>query len=97
MEAVVGQSLSDVRVHNGPEADHLSRAVQARAFTTGRDVFFARGEYRPSTASGQQLLAHELTHVAQQRGASTSGPMTVSEPGDVFEREADQVAGDAGT
>ena len=85
-------ALADVRVHTDDHADALARAVSARAFTTGADVFFARGEYRPGTSSGDSLLAHELTHVVQQRGASASGPLTVSEPGDPFEVEADAVA-----
>jgi hypothetical protein len=92
----VGDSLGDVRVHDGPAADALARSVQARAFTTGRDVFFARGEYRPGTAGGDRLLAHELTHVVQQRGAPVTGPLTVTEPGDRFEREADRAADDVG-
>lgn len=92
IEPLVGDSLTDVRVHDNPSADALARSVQARAFTTGRDVFFARGEYRPGSASGERLLAHELTHVVQQRGAPLSGPLTVSDPGDPFEREADRTA-----
>jgi hypothetical protein len=96
MESVVGGGLADVRIHDGDAADGLARSVQARAFATGRELFFARGEYRPDTSSGRQLLAHELTHVAQQRGGSTSGPLTVSQPGDAFEREADRVADGVG-
>jgi hypothetical protein len=96
IEPLVGASLSDVRVHDNPDADALARSVQARAFTTGRDVFFARGEYRPGSASGERLLAHELTHVVQQRGAPVSGPLTVTEPGDPFEREAERTADGAG-
>ena len=57
------------------------------------DVFFAAGAYEPQTARGRRLIAHELTHVAQQRGAATSGPLTVSEPGDALERDAEDVAG----
>lgn len=89
----VGDPLDDVRVHTDPTADTLARSVSARAFTTGTDVYFAAGEYRPGSADGDSLLAHELTHVAQQRGAPTSGPLTVSEPGDAMETEADAVAG----
>ena len=88
----LGDPLDDVRVHTDDTADALARSVAARAFTTGTDVYFANGEYRPGTAGGDALLAHELTHVVQQRGAPTSGPLTVSEPGDAMEREADAVA-----
>lgn len=90
--AHVGDPLTDVRIHTDSTADALSRSVSARAFTTGTDVFFAAGEYQPSSTSGRELIAHELTHVAQQRGAATGGPMTVSEPGDAIEHQADEVA-----
>ena len=85
--------LSDVRVHTGDTADALNTAVSARAFATGTDVYFAQGEYKPNTMDGDRLIAHELAHVVQQRGAPTSGPLTVSQPGDALEREADDVAG----
>jgi hypothetical protein len=84
--------LSDVRVHADESADQLSRSVSARAFATGTDVYFAKGEYNPGSDSGDRLIAHELAHVVQQRGASTSGPLSVSQPGDSLEREADDVA-----
>jgi hypothetical protein len=88
-EASLGEPLGDVRVHTGSEADALARSVSARAFTTGTDVYFAAGEFNPSTADGQRLIGHELAHVAQQRGAPTSGPLRVSQPGEPLEREAD--------
>lgn len=94
VEPKVGDDFSDVRLHTDAQADSLARSVSARAFTTGSDVFFAAGEYQPSSSSGQELLAHELTHVTQQRGAPTTGPMTVSQPGDAVEVEAESVAGD---
>jgi hypothetical protein len=84
--------LSDVRVHTDSTAHDLNHAVSARAFATGSDVYFAQGEYKPNTSDGDKLIAHELAHVVQQRGAPTSGPLTVSEPGDSLEREADSVA-----
>jgi hypothetical protein len=84
--------LSDVRVHTDDTADTLNRSVSARAFATGTDVYFAGGEYNPGSESGDKLIAHELAHVVQQRGASSSGPLTVSQPGDALEREADSVA-----
>ena len=65
----LGDSFADVRVHDDDHAAALSRAVSARAFTVGRDIFFGGGEYRPGTAGGRELLTHELAHVVQQRGA----------------------------
>jgi hypothetical protein len=88
--------LSDVRVHTDDTADQLNRSVSARAFATGTDVYFAKGEYNPGSASGDKLIAHELAHVVQQRGASAAGPLSVSEPGDAMEQEADSVADQIG-
>ena len=96
LESSLGEPLGDVRVHTDPEADALARSVSARAFTTGTDVYFAQGEFRPSTGDGQRLIGHELAHVVQQRGAPTSGPLRVSQPGEPLEREADDVSRDIG-
>jgi hypothetical protein len=84
--------LGDVTVHTDDTADNLNRSVSARAFATGTDVYFAKGEYNPGSADGDRLLAHELAHVVQQRGAANTGPLTVSQPGDALESEADDVA-----
>ncbi|KAA9396515.1 DUF4157 domain-containing protein [Haloarcula sp. CBA1130] len=65
-ESRFDRDFGDVRVHTGSDADRLAQSLNAKAFTTGSDVFFAGGEYRPRTAAGQRLLAHELTHVVQQ-------------------------------
>ena len=85
-------SLNDVTVHTDDTSDQLNRSVSARAFATGTDVYFAKGEYNPGSADGDRLIAHELAHVVQQRGAANSGPLTVSQPGDALETEADSVA-----
>src|SRR5215207_4242342 len=85
-------SLHDVTVHTDDTADELNHSVSARAFATGTDVYFAKGEYNPGSADGDRLIAHELAHVVQQRGAANSGPLTVSNPGDALETEADSVA-----
>ena len=79
-------------MHTGETADSLNTAVAARAFATGTDVYFAKDQYKPNTSDGDKLIAHELAHVVQQRGAPTSGPLTVSNPGDAMENEADSVA-----
>jgi hypothetical protein len=91
MEGSLGD-LSDVTVHTDDTADSLNRSVSARAFATGTDVYFAKGEYNPGSSDGDTLIAHELAHVVQQRGAPASGPLTVSNPGDALETEADSVA-----
>ena len=90
----LGDSLHDVRVHTDAAAAALARAVSARAFTVGSDIFFASGEYRPGSHEGDNLIAHEAAHVVQQRGAPSSGPLTVSQPGDALEREAEAVSRD---
>jgi len=92
METAFGADFSGVRIHTDARADGLSQSLSARAFTTGRDVFFRQGEYNPGSSSGRELLAHELTHVVQQNGDGISRKMTVNEPGDVHEIEADHMA-----
>jgi hypothetical protein len=87
-------AMPAVNVHTDATADALARSVSARAFTVRNDVFFSAGAYEPHTDRGRRLVAHELTHVAQQQGAPASGPLRVSEPGDELERDAEQVAGD---
>jgi Domain of unknown function (DUF4157) len=70
MEQTFGADFSRVRIHADAQADRLNRSIQARAFTTGQDVFFRQGAYQPGSRGGQELLAHELTHVVQQNGGS---------------------------
>jgi hypothetical protein len=88
----LGHSVADVRVHTDSTAAALTRAVSARAFATGTDIFFAPGEYNPGTSAGRELIAHEVAHTDQQRGAPLSGPLVVSNPGDALEVQADGVA-----
>lgn len=76
MEQRFGHDFSRVRVHADAAAQTSARDVNAQAYTVGRDVVFGSGQYAPGTAAGRHLIAHELTHVVQQRGASgepTSG------------------------
>jgi DNA-directed RNA polymerase subunit RPC12/RpoP len=63
-----GADFSGVKIHTGSNAADLSRSVNARAFTVGRDIFFGGGEYSPNTLQGKKLMAHELTHTVQQTG-----------------------------
>lgn len=72
MEQAFGADFSGVRVHTDSRSDRLNRSVQARAFTTGQDVFFRSGEYNPASRSGKELLAHELTHVVQQNQGNSN-------------------------
>jgi len=68
----MGADFSGVKVHADTQADSLNRSLSAKAFTTGSDIFFSQGAYNPGTSGGKELLAHELTHVVQQGGATQS-------------------------
>jgi hypothetical protein len=94
MGVALQSDLSNVRVHTSPAADQLSRQLSATAFTTGQDIFFRQGTYEPHSSAGQELIAHEVTHVVQQSSGqvSSGGPMTVSAPGDRHEQEAEATA-----
>ncbi|HMH34100.1 MAG TPA: DUF4157 domain-containing protein, partial [Puia sp.] len=69
MGSAMGADLSGVRIHQDQSAADMSSALEAQAFTHGRDIYFNQGKYNPSSKDGQHLLAHELTHTVQQ-GAS---------------------------
>jgi hypothetical protein len=81
-DAIGGPDFGAVRIHTGLAAGAAADSVSARAYTVGDDIVFASGRYQPDTAAGRALLAHELTHVIQQRRSgtgvvqrdSTSGP-----------------------
>lgn len=97
LEAGLGEDLSGVQVHTDAEADRLAQAVDATAFTSGRDIFFRSGAYDPGSDAGLRLLAHEAAHAAQQAqgpvaGTPTLGGVQVSHPGDPFEEKARQAA-----
>jgi hypothetical protein len=93
MEARLGHDFGDVRVHNDSRAHESATAVNAHAYTVGSNVVFQRDKYDPSSTEGRTMLAHELTHVVQQRsgpvdGTPSGGGIQVSDPSDRFEREA---------
>lgn len=93
MESRFGRDFSAVRVHTDPAAQSSAASVNARAYTSGSDIVFGRGEYALQSFEGRHLLAHELTHVLQQRGHLGRQPKAMlSTPGDPAEREADAVA-----
>jgi Domain of unknown function (DUF4157) len=70
IEQAFGADFSGVKVHTDAKSDQLNQSIQARAFTTGQDIFFRLGEYNPGSRGGQELLTHELTHVVQQNGSA---------------------------
>lgn len=72
MESHFGHDFSQVRVHTDTKAAESAQAIDALAYTVGRDIMFGVGQYAPATLAGKKLLAHELTHVVQQRGADHS-------------------------
>jgi hypothetical protein len=94
MGAATGYDFSSVKVHTDSESHTLNEQLSSKAFTTGQDIFFRSGAYDPGSSGGQELLAHELTHVVQQGTGrvNSGGRMTVNAPGDAFEQEADSVA-----
>src|SRR5882724_5512896 len=79
--------LTDVRVHTGTRAAEASHALDASAFTVGRDLFFDVGAYRPETTAGRQLIAHEAAHAVQQRQASSDTPIGLA-PDERAEKDA---------
>jgi Domain of unknown function (DUF4157) len=93
LAAELGVDLSQARIHTDPQAAAASAALGARAFTIGRDIFFAAGAYDPDSQDGVELIAHEVAHVAQNvRGGVQSGGRRVSRPEDAHERAADDFA-----
>jgi hypothetical protein len=68
MEERFGRNFGDVRVHDGGDAAESARRFGAMAYTAGRHIVFGRDQFSPETEAGESLLAHELSHVAQQGG-----------------------------
>jgi hypothetical protein len=97
MESRLGADFSDVRVHTDGTASESAKSVQAHAYTVGSDVVFQSGKYAPESDSGRRMLAHELTHVVQQRsgpvaGTPAEGGIKISHPSDSFEQAAESTA-----
>lgn len=93
MEGRLGYDFSDVRVHTDSAASESAKAVNAHAYTAGANIVFQRDQYAPDTDAGKRTLAHELTHVIQQKsgpvdGTPAGGGISLSDPSDRFEREA---------
>jgi hypothetical protein len=92
MEPRFGHDFSNVRVHTDGPAAKSARAVDALAYTVGRHVVFGTKQYAPGTSAGKRLLAHELTHVVQQRKAVQQAPLDISQEDNSYEQEAALVA-----
>ncbi len=97
MESSFGQDFSDVRIHTDSKASASAESVGANAYTVGNDMVFRSGHFDSSSPTGQRTIAHELTHVVQQRsgpvdGTEAAGGIRLSDPGDSFERAADHTA-----
>jgi len=97
MESSFGEDFGDVRVHTDSQASESAASVGANAYTVGNDIVFRSGHFDSSTQTGQRTLAHELSHVVQQRsgpvdGTEAPGGIRLSDPGDRFERAADATA-----
>jgi len=93
MESQFDEGFDSVRVHNDAAAGEAAQQINARAFTTGNDIYFAQGHYQPDSPAGQALLAHELTHVLQQRNGPVgeiSQKSAINSPTDSFEKEAER-------
>lgn len=96
MEGALGADLSDVRIHRGGDASSSAATVQARAYTVGSDVVLGN-DVNPASSEGQKTIAHELTHVVQQRsgpvdGTPAPGGIRLSDPSDRFEQAAESTA-----
>jgi hypothetical protein len=92
MERGFGRSFADVRIHDDAAAAREARRLGATAFTLGTDIGFASGRYRPGTLAGDALLAHELAHVEQQRGAPPGVQRAGAGDRGALERNADEGA-----
>jgi len=92
MESRFGYDFGDVRVHTDARANESARAVNALAYTVGRDVVFGANQFAPSTQLGRRLLAHELAHTIQQTGAGPVGAeFKIAPAQSASETEADAI------
>jgi hypothetical protein len=73
METGFHEDFADVKIHTDTSAVELNHQLNAQAFTHGNDIYFDSGKYNPDTVRGKHLLAHELTHVVQQKGTNRKG------------------------
>jgi Domain of unknown function (DUF4157) len=93
MEGRFGQDFGDVRIHNDAAAHASAKSVNAQAYTVGSNIVFQGEKFDPASHAGRHMIAHELTHVVQQRngpvdGTDAGGGVKISDPSDRFERQA---------
>ncbi|HEX2557187.1 MAG TPA: DUF4157 domain-containing protein, partial [Nitrososphaera sp.] len=95
-ESKLGHDFGSIRVHSNPDAAESAKSIEADAYTVGDDIIFAQNRFRPGTLWGNTLLAHELVHTVQQRGApstrSETSDFELSSKSDAIESEASSVA-----
>jgi len=89
-EPKFGADFGGVTVHTDAKADRLNRSIQAKAFTSGQDLYFRQGAYEPGRRQGQELIAHELTHVVQQNGAAVKTKRASTAINDTVSTKEDQ-------
>ena len=89
MENAFSTDFSSVKIHTDSQASELSSGINAMAFTTGNDIYFNQGQYHPGSDEGKQLLAHELTHVIQQKGRTENEIQRYSKSGFTTVRNAE--------
>ena len=92
MQSRFGHDFSRIRVHTDARAADSAQAVNAMAYTVGHHVVFGAGQYAPTTAAGNYLLAHELTHVVQQGGGEAPSQLVIGRADNTHEREAELTA-----
>jgi hypothetical protein len=91
MEGRFGHDFRHVRIHANAEAAQAARSVDAQAYTVGSQVVFGAGEYQPNSPRGRQLIAHELTHVLQQRNGDPVVRRRILYPNPVKTRNMDLI------
>ena len=91
MNQAFGQDFGEVRIHTGGQAEKSAEELGARAFTSGKDIFFGEGQYDPTSSRGKELLGHELAHVVQQDSDAINAQDPLVDSKDSFEAEADAV------
>jgi hypothetical protein len=93
-----GYDFSSVRVHSGAAARRSAAGMNAKAYTVGRDIVFAPGQFSPGTRGGQRLIAHELAHVVQQSSLQPAGSLPPAQSGMAhLEAQAARAAADFGS